>query len=430
MFDDPEALSPQLNKVLSLSGSPLFGILNSLVEGRTSARTMNLRIVKATISPPIYFRHNTPSKLNTVDSGSGVGFDRETACWSAIGEAFERYCGSLYWEEQLIKSSALALDEQALDMKPLIRIGRPEVCAFDPGSERMWMKGRYLHNALPTHIPAAMCVLGYKCHDTSEIIAQNDSTGLACGSSIEQAQLGALCEVIERDVFASNWLLNRRAPHIQFSANDLTYFSGPIRRLIRHEGLKLKLFHLSYVYGVHVVVSTVSGEKGFSVLGAAASPSLIKAIEKASTEGLHTWIAAETLINKPHLVDVSEIKSPSDHIRYYLDPERFSQIDPLFNDQPSVAFADLLGAQTIRLSSVDIAKLMRQEGLTPAVIDLTTPDVAELGLHICRVVIPGVQPLVFGEHCMKAPDQRRLNYWRRKWSVSDTVLNIHPHPFP
>ena len=64
--------------------------------------------------------------------------------------------------------------------------------------------------------------------------------------------------------------------------------------------------------------------------------------------------------------------------------------------------------------------------------DLTTPDVADLGLAVARVVVPGLHPLQMG-HGNRALGGRRLH------AVPDLLGspragfdgdNPYPHPFP
>jgi ribosomal protein S12 methylthiotransferase accessory factor len=72
-------------------------------------------------------------------------------------------------------------------------------------------------------------------------------------------------------------------------------------------------------------------------------------------------------------------------------------------------------------------------GRRPIVVDLTSPDVAALGVRVVRAVVPGFHPLVFG-HRLRALGGTRL------WTVPQALGypgvspgsgdNPSPHPFP
>jgi ribosomal protein S12 methylthiotransferase accessory factor len=74
-----------------------------------------------------------------------------------------------------------------------------------------------------------------------------------------------------------------------------------------------------------------------------------------------------------------------------------------------------------------------KRGLEPIACDLTTPDVADLGLRVARVVVPGLHPLFMG-HRNRALGGERL------YSVPQLLGfdglergapdNAYPHPFP
>jgi ribosomal protein S12 methylthiotransferase accessory factor len=65
--------------------------------------------------------------------------------------------------------------------------------------------------------------------------------------------------------------------------------------------------------------------------------------------------------------------------------------------------------------------------------DLTTSDIAELGLHAVRIVIPGMHPLHMG-HQNRCLGGRRLYDVPRTLGLRRITLrppdNPHPHPFP
>ncbi|ESQ83279.1 hypothetical protein AEAC466_13590 [Asticcacaulis sp. AC466] len=422
--------SRELLGVIDQSLNPRQGLINSLVEEPLApGEGSGLVLMHALVSPPTYYRGNAPTTLKTTERGTGAAFSRESACWAAIGEALERYAASIYWDDKIQFATANELGNTAINLRRLIHVGRAEVRLFNPGVRRGWVKGRDMVSSRPVLVPAALTFLGYARRDEEESIGQNDSTGLACGSSFEGASLSALCEVIERDVFASNWLLSRQAPRLLVTG-AIERLDMPVQVALRNRRLNVRLYYLAQAFGVHVVASVVQNADGRGVVAAAASPFILRAVEKAVTEGLHSWTSGNRNAGKRKLNSAADITSTTDHLLYYLEPDRFQIVNRLFSSEETVSLVHLLSAERGHVTSGDIAAAMGQAGFSPAAVDLTTVDIANLNLHVVRVLAPGLQPLVFGPACTLAPDARRLNEWRTQWGVIGHDTNPDPHPFP
>ncbi len=420
--------SKALQGVIRKAVNDRCGIINGLVEEPPSPDSSGLWLVHAILSPATYYRNNAPG-VHTTDRGTGAAFTRQKACWAAIGEAIERYAASIYWPDQLLTASAAALGDKALDLVALVRGGHPNIRAFDPNLSRAWATGGDLVSGQVRLVPAAMAYLGYQPARGGEIICQNDSTGLACGNSIDGALLSAICEVVERDVFASNWLLRRRAPRLVPGA-ALARLDVAVQKALCDDRTRIRLFHLGFSFGVHVVMSVVTCPGGIGVVAAGASPSIVRAIEKAVCEGLYSWASGQKFIGKVRVRSAAAIKSTSDHLLYYLEPSRFAIVEDMCVSSEAVSVETLLQTETASATAQDIGRLMQSEGFTPAFVDLTTTDVGLLNMAVVRVVVPGLQPLIFGGACTRVPDSRRLDQWRQTWGIPGAVLNPHPHPFP
>lgn len=67
-------------------------------------------------------------------------------------------------------------------------------------------------------------------------------------------------------------------------------------------------------------------------------------------------------------------------------------------------------------------------------VDVTTPDVEEIGLYVMRTIIPGLHPLHLG-YTNRCLGGKRLYEMPKKLGYVKTIakekdLNPHPHPFP
>ncbi|TIX47844.1 MAG: hypothetical protein E5V26_01810 [Mesorhizobium sp.] len=66
-------------------------------------------------------------------------------------------------------------------------------------------------------------------------------------------------------------------------------------------------------------------------------------------------------------------------------------------------------------------------GLEVVVVDVTSPDISECGLHVFRAIIPGAQPLYFGSGLHRISVRATSAEYADRASKQ---INLHPHPFP
>jgi ribosomal protein S12 methylthiotransferase accessory factor len=81
-----------------------------------------------------------------------------------------------------------------------------------------------------------------------------------------------------------------------------------------------------------------------------------------------------------------------------------------------------------------LVELLEEVGLEALVVDITTPDVREVGLQVVRVLVPGLVPM-HGNHNFPYLGVERLYSVPEKlgWASNgwvDTGVNRDPHPFP
>jgi ribosomal protein S12 methylthiotransferase accessory factor len=68
------------------------------------------------------------------------------------------------------------------------------------------------------------------------------------------------------------------------------------------------------------------------------------------------------------------------------------------------------------------------------VVELTSPEMRELGFRVVKVLVPGLQPIDFGTQWPHLGGRRlyeapaRAGYLQSRTQPRD--LNVFPHPFP
>jgi ribosomal protein S12 methylthiotransferase accessory factor len=72
------------------------------------------------------------------------------------------------------------------------------------------------------------------------------------------------------------------------------------------------------------------------------------------------------------------------------------------------------------------------KGHRPAYVELTTPDLVEYGVHVVRVIVPGLQPVHFG-HGQERLGGERLYNLPHQLGLADharTEKDLNPCPHP
>lgn len=430
------ARQPSLSSTLRRVVDSRAGIATRLWELTADPLTPDLFVAAVTGPAASYFINREPTKWNNSSLGSGAAFSRDQSLWSTIGETMERYSASIYDEDFLIARESelpgpainvsdcilFTPDQQADEAFPF----RP----YDPEQPRAWVEGMDCASGTPIWAPAQMVYLsqGWAPQD---VLGQTVSSGLACHVGEEQVILAGLLELIERDGFASAWLLGYAPPKLNLDDATKAKLSAPCLRALASSELPITLCAAPNEFGVfNIFAFAEHPELGLGVVGACARLDLAAAVEKAVVEVLHGWTATlRARSGSEPIPEKHEIKKPHDHSLYYLRPEAWADMAWFRSSSETVDSQDLQAGPPI----ADLGELVDRlaaSGVASSWYDLTSEDVALLGFRVVRVMAPGLQPLIFGNGLISG-DRRRLEANARFWHLDpDTVLNVEPHPFP
>jgi ribosomal protein S12 methylthiotransferase accessory factor len=359
---------------------------------------------------------------NQCDPGAtGTGLDIKTSYLMAYGEAAERYCAALSEMHphalssyrDLKKSGHFALSPDSLRLFSFEQYTDPEF-RFLPFSEKTlirWIKGKCLINSVPVYVPAAYVFNGYKPKNGEPSICPDIHPGVACGSSLESALFSALNEVIERDAMMIWWLNGLSMPGIEVQKTKQwnQVFCGRDDRNMHFSFLWLRS-------DINVpVVFCLLTDKRAGVIGSGCAARLDphKALWKAICESVQTWLLAIHLkkvqggnmqdsdglaLFPQRLFDTIRDKTPGVHVLnnliYYFDRDKWDYLRLICQPKHQVLLSELPNCEKGSVNS-NIEYLLnefKKIGLNPAFIDLTTPDVAEIGWRVVRTSVPGAVP--------------------------------------
>lgn len=433
----------RLADVAGLLVDPRVGIVHHVEEVKRDAGAPEFFHFAATACDTGAF-----SRQHNFHNTGGASVSRERGVAKAVGEAVERYCAALYDVDSLplfsatnapfshVPPAAFALHSP----EQYSAAGFPWVPFTDRTMVR-WTAGVDLVSGSSTMVPAAMVYVPYAYYrGTGDApIVQPISTGLACHSTPQAAALAGLCEVIERDAFTIVWQSMLAPPQIRVE----TLPDRPYDLVQRFErtGSKVSLFDITLDHGIPTILSVLGStapEKPALVFAAACSPNAETAAISALEELAHTRRYSQQILDRMTRLELGDdylnVVDQLDHLNLYCDHRNTHLARFLFASARRVDFDELLdrAAAPHEDALSAIVGAIQGIGHQVVVVDLTTPDVRELGLTVVRCLVPGFHPLFMG-HRIRALGGRRL------WDVPRTLGypelsggrdNPAPHPYP
>lgn len=385
--------------------------------------------------------------LPNFGNNGGVGTDRRTALRKALGEAVERYCSAVFSYADLIWSTYGELRDRAVCPEAFALYLQRQYASpdfpwepFQDGTPVSWTTGVSLVDGEPVLVPAAFVFVPYQYRTSwpDTPITQPISTGLACGTSWHDATSAALCEVIERDAFCITWQRRLSRPRIRNAS--LPSQTRSLVRLFHDVGIDVHLIDISSDIPCPTVMAIAEGHALSSpavAVAAAAHRDAGVACVKAIEELAHTRrFASQVMDYLPEVaVDIEnghpDVQCQRGHLRFYCPQSSKRYANFLWSSDAEINLTDVGNGGADRPGSLEhLVDEIAGKGEEVVACNLTTPDVAELGLSVVRVVVPGLHPLHMG-HQNRALGGRRLRHVPDLLGASsDSFDNPFPHPFP
>jgi ribosomal protein S12 methylthiotransferase accessory factor len=439
-----------LLNVLRKAVDPQLGIIRGVIEQPLQAADAGAFTFGAEFIGPARLNRrasaesSTPARTEAARMSTASDTDRRRAVWATLGEAFERYAGSSFGLVPITLARFSELSQPALDPEQLILYSREQYlrpgfpfARFTRDLRHYWVQGQWLDDGQAVLVPAAAVYLNCPSPDAYSAVDFQYSTGLAAGPSWQQAALSGLCEVIERDAFMFTWQLRRRVPRL-YSAQAAAYLPDGPRRHVDAGLLEIYAFDIRTDIGVPVVLAALRdhAHRTFAV-GAAAHPQAQEAVRKAVLEAYSTmgWLHQLLVLGRQPCAAAQDVRTFEDHVSYYMAPVRHEALRFLLDTQESLPLSALQDAHPSLPDSVvgqldTVVGCTVKAGFRPAFAHVTTTDLAELGLHAGRVIVPGLHPLHAGMHA-RHEDDRRLRALAATFGIEmPPSLNPDPHPFP
>jgi ribosomal protein S12 methylthiotransferase accessory factor len=361
----------------------------------------------------------------------GRALDVEDAAVAAIFEAIERYCLSIYRFDRLERASFAehsAAGRMAVD--PASLVSRRQPPARSPSALRQaqlwWTAGWSLHSAAPIMVPAQLVYVPYRWGEDEVVLRDPITTGAAAGLSRGRAVLRGLLEVVERD--AAMLTHYRRLGGRRLLPERHTTLAETVDTIASFR-LDTRLYDCTVDLPVPVVVATVIDDTGVGPAVTVGS--------KASLDAAHAAIGAvleAVCFRHPMRARMATARRVAARIG-----EQFDELDRA--DQRAyrwvqadmvrhLAYLDTGGAAAGWPSASDPVGLLEAVLALPAdviVCDVTTPEIAELGVTVVKVVVPELQPMHLSES-LRCWTSRLCSFQGNRQGAWDPDRLV-PHPF-
>ena len=259
--------------------------------------------------------------------------------------------------------------------------------------------------AFSSRIALFLVYLNFPALSPSERFTNPISTGTAAHSDLREAVLGGLLEVIERDAIALTWLQRLRLPSVVVDPALLDPLTAEYHRVGTSTELEIHLRDATTDYGVPILYAVQTSRTDpelAQVVAATCDMDPHRALAKIHRELASLRIALRSHARSPQAQDLKgKDLTVVGGALANADPSRREIFDFLLEGpRPLHALGEVghleTGPRADPLAQV-VAGLERA-GAEALVVDITTDEARQVGMHVIKALIPQAMPLSFSHH--------------------------------
>jgi ribosomal protein S12 methylthiotransferase accessory factor len=337
--------------------------------------------------------------------GTGSGPTVQQCDILAHSEALERYCASMFSEEQFVTATAAELGSGALDLDSIPKCSRTELAhpkcpliTADKTKPIRWVRALSLLDGRSVYLPVVMAFTHAGFVNSSERFWIPITTGCASHVSYEQALVAAICEVIERDALSIVWLQRLSLPKVLTDSipEELALLWTFYQRSSQY--IEYLLFDATTDMGVPTIYGlrrAASNKHLTSVVACSSSLNPFVAVSKVMRELTVFPIGLGGVKDLPQSLD--DFKKISHGAAYMAQYEHERAFCFLVDTPHSRSLTDIPSSASYsdKTALEKIIQRFRSKHLDLYAVDLSTDEALRLGMRAVRVIAPGLQPLGF-----------------------------------
>ncbi len=375
----------------------------------------------------------------------GNNLDDDRARAAALGEAVERMSVCQPAPAEVLVAAYRDVERDAVDprrwdlfaSKTRAEPGFPYV-AVSPRDPISWIWGWSLTAGRPALVPASRVFVPFRAQAPADNADYPALSGSAAAGRWEEAVLNGLLEVAERDAFMIAWANRLELPRLivdRSSPGGVGAYVGAFE----DAGVEVRCVTVTLDLGVAVVIAMAgsrgSGDPAMVVgCGAALEPASAcrHALAELAANRLNVRHTMSTATRLPEC-DPNDVRDETAHGLLYARPEMAAHLRHWWDSSPTVSLSaptSLTVAHQLRRLVAGVA----DAGLDALVVDVTPPEIRDLGLWVAKALVPGAYPMNFdsawphlgGSRLRAAPVAAGL----LDSAVPFLALNRVPHPFP
>jgi ribosomal protein S12 methylthiotransferase accessory factor len=372
----------------------------------------------------------------------GGSVDAREAEAAALGEAVERASAVLPPAGDLVVAPYRDVEPDAVDpgawdlfhARTRAEPGFPyrAPARDDPIS---WAWGWSLTRKRPALVPAARVFVPFESPLPGDFPDYPLLSGFAAGNTLEEAARRALLEVVERDAFMIAWA--NRLPLRRVGAGDGRL--GAHASLFAQPGLEARCglvdLDLGAPVAIAIVRSTRAGDPAV-VVAAAADTDAAGACRRALGELTANRLNVRHTLAQHGLPAAApaDIRDETAHGLLYARPDMAAELLHWWEAPPGGALPPAPPPASAWAELSGLVAAIGRAGLEVLLVDLTPPEIRELGLRTVKALVPGAYPMNFdsrwphfgGTRMTAAPVRAGL----RRRPLGFEEINRVPHPFP
>lgn len=359
-------------------------------------------------------------------SGSAASFkDPSLTLLKCLAESLERKCLTEYSKKNIQYISIDKWDKNIFDLDVFL----PD---SSNGGNIGCIPGYNFSSDTPVLLPAELIYL-YYYREKKDIIFHfpHVSTGAAGGFEKTQALLSGIYEVVERDAFMNAYLNSINLPRVDLKfVNDKTI--STIFNLCKRYNLELFVLDATNDLGIPTFISILVDRTGYGpsiAVGAKSGMNIKEAIIGSINESFMIRSVVRRYMRTRK--DGSEIDKFQKNIierGFFWAPTQMIKKLSFFLDTPlrRIDYKNFEGTKQEELKHVSSQLINKRYKIY--FVDISDKACNKINFTVCKVIIPGLQPLYLFEEEKKYINKLRLREVSRYYGIKSKINEI-PHPF-